>query len=159
MFENTKQNEMATTKKAVNEVEEGTDTVNEGAKTAGATNALATQQNDNLTFEEMFDTAKKSKGVEITAEYLNIDKLTIGERSIFIFLGMTKYTNSDGEVMPAVMLADENKQQFILSSKVVVSALARIADDCPVAVGITYNGKEKSASGKGSYFACSVERF
>lgn len=141
---------------ASNESEEIAAT-NGGAKTKPAIKSkqeVATINEDGE-FEAMFKHAKSSKGVEITAEYLDLSQLETETNYIFAFLGMTTF-NGDNGTQPAVRLVDEDKTQYILASKVVVGACEKI-ETAPAMIGITVHGKKKS--GAGSYYDCTVVRY
>lgn len=161
MFESTKNNEMEKQQQkpeaAGNENQEIKDTANAGTTAAGNGAAHPAVQDEALNFDEMFSFAKSTKGAEITAEYLDLSKLPPNENVIFILMGMTTFTASDGKTSPAALIMNEKKEQFILASKVVVSACERIKDECPVAIGITVKGKVKTAAG--SYYDCAVVRY
>lgn len=163
MFDESKKTkQMATTKKeAGSEDTQGTAGTANGEAgtqlpdTAPKNEVAKTDANANI--KEMFAYAKGAKGIEITADYLDLSKAEVDKPVIYIFMGMTTFKTPDGKIVPAVYLIDENEVKWILGSTVVVTALEKISGEVPVAVSITVHGKERSATG--SYFDCTVKRF
>lgn len=137
--------------------------IGESGKLQGVAENANLQTNDDaeaeISFEEIFAFAKKSKGIDVTAEYLDMSQLKEGINYIFILIGMTTFRNSENMNVPAVTLMDENKKRYIVASKVIVSACERIQDECPVAIGVIVKGKKQSSQGQGKYYDVSVVRY
>ena len=102
--------------------------------------ALAAQDN-NLT--EIFNDFAKSINtdlVELTRGFLKIDALPIGQNLDFIFEGLTKIDDEEGERAAAYLRA-ANGGAFITTSTVLVNSLKQIKEPAPVR--IVYQGKKQ----------------
>ena len=106
------------------------------------TNAGAlTAQDNNLTeiFND-FGKAITTDLVELTRGFLKIDALPIGQNLDFIFEGLTKIDDEEGERAAAYLRA-ANGGAFITTSTVLVNSLKQIKEPAPVR--IVYQGKKQ----------------
>lgn len=102
---------------------------------------------------------KKTEALqELTANYLTFEGWAVGEERNYLFTKVTTFTKPEtGEQMPACILMNKNRENFIVASKVVVGNLLKIDKDLPCAVRIKSNGKIKGANG--SYYSVQVFTF
>ena len=123
-------------------------------------NVVVPHQLDTATVDGLFSEmeAKQTGDLsELTANYLSFADWKIGEERNYLFTAMTTMTKPDtGEVMPAAILMDKDRQNHIVASKVIVGNLMKL-DKIPCPVRIRSNGKVKGANG--SYYSVQVFTF
>jgi len=102
--------------------------------------ALTAQENNLTEIFNDFGKAITTDLVELTRGFLKIDALPIGQNLDFIFEGLTKIEDEEGERAAAYLRA-ANGGAFITTSTVLVNSLKQIKEPAPVRV--VYMGKKQ----------------
>ena len=102
--------------------------------------ALTAQENNLTEIFNDFGKAITTDLVELTRGFLKIDALPIGQNLDFIFEGLTKIEEEEGERTAAYLRA-ANGGAFITTSTVLVNSLKQIKEPAPVRV--VYQGKKQ----------------
>jgi hypothetical protein len=102
--------------------------------------ALTAQENNLTEIFNDFGKAITTDLVELTRGFLKIDALPIGQNLDFIFEGLTKIEEEEGERTAAYLRA-ANGGAFITTSTVLVNSLKQIKEPAPVRV--VYMGKKQ----------------
>jgi hypothetical protein len=102
--------------------------------------ALTAQENNLAEIFNDFGKAITTDLVELTRGFLKIDALPIGQNLDFIFEGLTKFEDEDGEKTAAYLRA-ANGGAFITTSTVLTNSLKQIKEPAPVR--IVYQGKKQ----------------
>jgi hypothetical protein len=102
--------------------------------------ALTAQENNLTEIFNDFGKAITTDLVELTRGFLKIDALPIGQNLDFIFEGLTKIEEEEGERTAAYLRA-ANGGAYITTSTVLVNSLKQIKEPAPVR--IVYQGKKQ----------------
>lgn len=102
--------------------------------------ALTAQENNLSEIFNDFSKAITTDLVELTRGFLKIDALPIGQNLDFIFEGLTKIEEEEGERTAAYLRA-ANGGAYITTSTVLVNSLKQIKEPAPVR--IVYQGKKQ----------------
>lgn len=102
--------------------------------------ALTAQENNLTEIFNDFGKAITTDLVELTRGFLKIDALPIGQNLDFIFEGLTKIEEEEGERTAAYLRA-ANGGAYITTSTVLVNSLKQIKEPAPVRV--VYQGKKQ----------------
>ncbi len=102
--------------------------------------------------DELIEGLQKSETrTPVTSSYFDPE---VGESVTCIFLGLTTFTNKDGEEIPAVKLLTEDGSFTKNATKILVEDLSKLGPKTPVE--ITKIGEEKGP--KGTYYKWRISK-
>lgn len=114
---------------------------------------------DNEAFDAFFEQAARVDSEALHEEnslYLRFDEWAKGESKDFVCIGVGQVVETDNGKKPAVLLLDEERNQWIAASSIVVNVCNRLAEkSLPFFVRVTYNGKKKGKNGE--YYDISIK--
>ena len=94
--------------------------------------------------QKMREGALKKSTLNVAVQYFDFQ---LNKPETFMFLGITQMTTQDGEVMPAAVLMDAEKNTFTNQATLLVEALVKAQVAAYQWVEITWTGTRKTGKG------------
>lgn len=103
---------------------------------------------DVLSFERSMQKMKENKlkksAFNVATQYFDFQQ---GVTQTFMFLGITRMTTQDGEVMPAIMFMDDKNNTYINQAKILVDAVIKAEVNIFQWFDATWTGTKKTGKG------------